>query len=371
MDKNARNFLYSNIAEHYTFNSKLRKWTPRVYKSKTYSRMYMVSPTDTERYCLRMLLLRLKGKTSFDELKTYNNVVYNTFQEACRQRHLLDDDLEWDKCLTNNAFVEMPYQLRQLFIQICLHSQPSDPLKLYQKHKNKMMEDYLANNMEYIAEQKLLYSLQILLKNNESNLQKFNLPKVTMEFPEFTTNLIDSRIKEKAVIQLNSLNEEQSYNYEQIKSAIDGHNETKLFLLDGPGGSGKTFLYNTILYNQYADHKKPIAVASTGLAATLIINAATYHSTFKIYPPISETSISQIKSGTVIANALKESSIIIWDEVTLAKSHCLNALDKLLKELMNTKQVFGGKVILIGNKHQIIKNYLRKVVLMTIKSFDL
>jgi len=42
-----------------------------------------------------------------------------------------------------------------------------------------------------------------------------------------------------------------------------------MFFVDGPGGSGKTFLYNTILAYYRSQKKFAIAVASSGLQPTL------------------------------------------------------------------------------------------------------
>ena len=79
-------------------------------------------------------------------------------------------------------------------------------------------------------------------------------------------------------------------------------------------------------------------------------NATTYHSAFKLYPPIEDNSVNLIKAGTKQAKKLIEANIIIWEEVTLAKCYSLDALDLVLRDLMNNNIPFGGKVILLG-KH--------------------
>jgi hypothetical protein len=42
-----------------------------------------------------MLLMIVKGAQSYESLRTYNNVLYPTFKEACKTHGLLEDDQEW------------------------------------------------------------------------------------------------------------------------------------------------------------------------------------------------------------------------------------------------------------------------------------
>jgi len=107
-------------------------------------------------------------------------------------------------------------------------------------------------------------------------------------------------------------------------------------------------------------------VASTGLASTLLINGATYHSIFKLYPPISETSVCQILPTSDQAQAIIESSLIIWDEISLATSHSLIAVDNLLQELQFSKVPFGGKCIILGKLSKFY-NYISLLINTIIK----
>jgi type II secretory pathway predicted ATPase ExeA len=55
-----------------------------------------------------------------------------------------------------------------------------------------------------------------------------------------------------------------------------------LFFLDGPGGTGKTFVQNTCLAELRSRNLIALAVATTGIAATLLSGGTTAHSRFKI-----------------------------------------------------------------------------------------
>jgi len=56
--------------------------------------MYFVPPTAGEHFYLRTLLTVTHGPKSFLDLRTYEGVVYNSFQDACNARGLLADDGE-------------------------------------------------------------------------------------------------------------------------------------------------------------------------------------------------------------------------------------------------------------------------------------
>lgn len=57
-------------------------------------RMYSASPSDRERFFMRLLLLQLRGATSFVDLRTVNGVVCAACQEAAKALGLLNDDEE-------------------------------------------------------------------------------------------------------------------------------------------------------------------------------------------------------------------------------------------------------------------------------------
>lgn len=77
------------------------------------------------------------------------------------------------------------------------------------------------------------------------------------------------------------LNQDQLKVYETIIHHIE-QNIGGVFFLDAPGGTGKTFLLNLILAEIRSRKQIAIAVASSGIAATLLEGGRTAHSTFKL-----------------------------------------------------------------------------------------
>jgi len=115
----ARNLFYHEIPEKFVFSK--GKWNNRKKHFSTIGRMVKVSPAETERYHLRLLLLNVKGATSYDDIRTVKSLDLNietryaTFAEACLARGLIRDDEEWKKALEEANSFEMPWKMRELF----------------------------------------------------------------------------------------------------------------------------------------------------------------------------------------------------------------------------------------------------------------
>ena len=73
VDHQAHDILYSSIPIYYVWNSGQKKWKRRQRGGdNVISRMYHVSPRDTERFHLRLLLLHVPEATSYEFLRTFN-----------------------------------------------------------------------------------------------------------------------------------------------------------------------------------------------------------------------------------------------------------------------------------------------------------
>jgi hypothetical protein len=91
--------LYQDMPLKFTWNKTKRIWSPMKDKCFCLGRMYYAHPSSGECFFLCLLLTAVKGATSFEHLHTMDDVVYNTFKEACFARGLLEDDREWIQCL--------------------------------------------------------------------------------------------------------------------------------------------------------------------------------------------------------------------------------------------------------------------------------
>ncbi|UYV65078.1 hypothetical protein LAZ67_3003053 [Cordylochernes scorpioides] len=122
-----------------------------------------------------------------------------------------------------------------------------------------------------------------------------------------------------------------------------------------PGGTDKTFLMSVVFATVRARSDIAVAVASSGIAATLIEGCPTAYLELKL--PLNlqniEAPTCNISKTYVMAKVLSASKIIIWAECTMAHKCALEALDRTLKVLCNDSRCFGGVMILLsGNFRQ-------------------
>ena len=89
-------------------------------------------------------------------------------------------------------------------------------------------------------------------------------------------------------------------------------------------------------------------VAFSGIASTLLIDGTTAHSTFQIPIPLDNESTCNIKRGTIQAQDLCSTSVFIWDEASMIPADAINAVDRLMKDLLKSEQPFGGKFFILG-----------------------
>jgi len=119
-DEEARQYLYVEIPRYYTFKKEkingrnVSHWVKRKSYYNCIGRMYSVSPTQTELFHLRLLLLTLKGVTSFNDLRTVNGEVCQSFSVACLALGVIEDDDEWRRAVNEAVRWMMPRQLRRL-----------------------------------------------------------------------------------------------------------------------------------------------------------------------------------------------------------------------------------------------------------------
>ncbi|GBM09164.1 hypothetical protein AVEN_226684-1 [Araneus ventricosus] len=125
------NYLYTDIPHYYTFNKSAMKWQKRQRGGEqVIGRMPEVNIQDSERYYLRLLLLRKLGVVSFDDLKTVDGIVCNNFQQACKMQGLLEVDQHWYDTLNEAIQTRAPFQLRILFATICDFGEVNDEFYL-------------------------------------------------------------------------------------------------------------------------------------------------------------------------------------------------------------------------------------------------
>jgi ABC-type branched-subunit amino acid transport system ATPase component len=94
------------------------------------------------------------------------------------------------------------------------------------------------------------------------------------------------------------LNTDQRYIYDLIMNAIV-ENRQELIFAYGHGGTGKTFLWKTIISSLRSEGKIVLAVASTGITSLLLLAGRTAHSRFKLPLELTEETLCIIKKNSL------------------------------------------------------------------------
>ncbi|KAG5602882.1 hypothetical protein H5410_034252 [Solanum commersonii] len=125
-------------------------------------------------------------------------------------------------------------------------------------------------------------------------------------------------------------------------------NKFGAFFIDGPGGTGKSFLYRVLLATVRHKGFIALATASSGVAASLLPGGRTAHSRFKIPIDVNENFTCNISKQSSLASLIRDARLIVWDEISMAKKKMVEAFDLLLRDLMETNTLFGGKIVVFS-----------------------
>ncbi|KAK9669021.1 hypothetical protein RND81_13G103600 [Saponaria officinalis] len=234
----------------------------RRQKRMTIGRIYFAPPNSGELYYLRLLLNIVKGATSYADIRTVNGVIYPTYKAACAALGLLDRDDEWNIALNEAATWSTAHQHRDLFVTLLLFCEVSDPGKLWETHWEKLSDDILPRrSLKQFADIPMPDTLLMKMSNSRLIMEELDHDKKLM------------------CLQANKISE--------------GH--------------------------------IVLAVASSGIAALLLLAGRTAHS-----------------------------SLVIWDEAPMVHKHAFEAVDRAFRDIIHLEdptakdKVFGGKTIVLG-----------------------
>lgn len=367
----ARSLTYCDFLKEWTWDTSSRTWRKRTPAPKI-GRMYYVHPAAGELYYLRMLLMIVKGAQSYADMRTFNGVVYATYREACEARGILEGDNEWHLLFDEAIQIASSYQLRQLFVIVVLFCSVSNVRGLFDKYWLHMTDDIhlrlkksLDNPHCIIPHEHLLtlliHELTNVFGNSGGNIKDYNLPHPTFS-PQIPSGnrLIEEETSDDPLLMsmhanslMSQLNTDQKKIFDRIIGCIDAK-KPGFFFVCGHGGTGKTFLWNVVISKIRSENKIVLAVASSGVASLLLPKGRTAHSRFKIPVEINEGSLCDVKRGTMLAELLEMSSLIIWDEAPMTHRRCFEALDRTLRDILsetcpsNAIVPFGGKPVVLG-----------------------
>ena len=367
----ARTLTYPEFPSKWVWDQRDRRWSKRKQRHDKIGRLHYVHPLAGERYYLRMLLLIVKGATSYEHLRFHNRVYYHTFKEACKSRGLLSDDHEWYDAFDEAAAWATSPQLRSLFVTMILFCEVGDENTLFEKVWRHLADDIIYQYRDMIgdpsyqlpdsmARDYLLDELSALFSQSGKNITDFNLPpKTHAAYPILHNRFVEEELSHPLdpLIDMNnptvSLNEDQKNAFHKIVQRVE-QNEPGFFFVAGYGGTGKTYLWNRIVGYLRGKNKIVLTVASSGVAALLLPGGRTAHSRFKIPCEVEDDMICDVSRGTMLSELIELTSLVIWDEALMANRKCFEALDRTFCDIEKVKNPeianipFGGKVVVLG-----------------------
>ena len=376
-DDFAKSLLYPDVPSYYvwaknTFRRRKQGQPvanhPGVKRDTVLGRVYTIHPNNTECYHVRLLLHHVVGPTSFTSLRTVNGFVHPTYQAACLALGLLENDRHWDQTLEEAAVSDSPRRMRDLFAVMLVFCQISDALSLWTKHRDSLSEDIMRQTLsdqpgceeaavkEFVLNECLLKLDDLVGSIGGQGVSGYGLPSPTRTVSvrvnrdysrevNYDLNTLMSTVLRDEL----KLTSEQRAIYLEICTQVESGSGGVLFL-DAPGGTGKTFLLNLLLTKVRSGKKIALAVASSGIAATLLEGGKTAHSAFKL--PLStrqsENVVCNISKQSGMGQLLRDVKLIVWDEATMAHKCNLEALNRSLQDIRNNTDLMGGVTVLLA-----------------------
>ncbi|KAM3367371.1 hypothetical protein ACQJBY_016147 [Aegilops geniculata] len=391
-----KELTYAEFPTKFVWKRETKCWQKRK-RDYAIGRIYYAHPASGERHYLRMLLNTKKGCTSFEDIRTIDGVTHPTYKSACQALGFLDDGTEWIDCINEASSRASGAQLRQLFTTILSHCEVTNPKILWDSTWEALCEDMQYKRgiilniptLQLTNAQKQAYGLieiEKLMRQVGKSLKEYTeieLPNAA-ELDELGNRLINEevnydmeKLKDEHKTILNNLNQDQKKAFDKIMESVNKGLGKQIFV-EGYSGTGKTYLWKALTTKLRSEGKIVLAVASCGIAALLLQGGRTAHSRFRIPLNITEESTCEIKQGSHLAELLKKTSLILWDEAPMANKHCFEALDKSLRDILrftnenSSEKPFGGMTIILGGDFRqilpvITKGRREQIVNATIK----
>ncbi|CAH1433999.1 unnamed protein product [Lactuca virosa] len=352
IDSEARKLTYVEFPTKFVWILNGRFWKRRKV-GKAIGRIHSVSPKLGEAYFLRILLNKVKGPTSFDEILTVNGQRHSSFRDACYALGLLDDDKEYIDAIKEASHYGSGFYLRFLFATLLMCNSMSKPEVVWENTWEYLADGILYNQRQRFKSAELslgvdelknltLFEIEQILLRNNSTLKNFkNMSYPDVESVSSSNNrLITEELDYDIPVLKNdydrmflALTNEQGNIFLNIMSAIQ-ENKGDVFFVYGYGGTGKKFLWNTISAAIRSDGNIVLNVASSGIASLLLPGGRTAHSRFIIPFELTEDSFCKINPDGELASLIRKTSLIIWDEAPMVHKHAFEALDRTSKDLL-------------------------------------
>ncbi|XP_070003124.1 uncharacterized protein [Nicotiana sylvestris] len=256
----------------------------------------------------------------------------------------------------------------------CNPANPKEIWKQFEEQCQKITKCYLMLKKKDIQYQ-VLNQINDILHSMGHNVNEYELiPEIVQlsilekEAKEiFFERTI--RVGEEDILLHKKLNTKQLKAYNVIIDQVFSK-KPGAFFIDDPGGTGKTFLYHALLATIHSKGYIALAIATSSIAASILPGGRTAHSRLKIHIDIDENFSCNISKQSSTASLIRDAKLIVWDEVSMAKKRMLDIFDLLLKDLMDTNILFGGKLLFLevtlDKLFQLFETGIKKILLVKV-----
>ena len=264
-------------------------------------------------------------------MRTVNGTIHDTYLSACQALNLLDNHQHWDNCINDACETSTSSQIRALFgiiLTTCSHSATTES---WEKYKSKMAEGVI-NRKRLETSDMTFYNYTLVIIEDlclcmaNKPLQDLGMPSPNRTAAVSTCLELDreqsyntSGLLSYVQNNISKLTSEQKDIYAKIIHCVDNY-VGKIFFLDAPGGTGKTFVIKLILASIRSKNDIALVIASSGIAAMLLPGGRTAHPTLKL--PLNlhstETPTCNISKSSGMGKVLQQCKLNIWDECKMA-----------------------------------------------------
>ncbi|PNX61182.1 ATP-dependent DNA helicase PIF1, partial [Trifolium pratense] len=155
-----RHLTYAQFPTLFTYDSDGRFWKPRK-SGGSVGRLTYIPHGSRELFYLRLLLTAQVGCTSFEDLRTVNGHVHDSFREACADLRLLEDDQDFINAIVEVANIGSGYSIRKMFSCFLMSNSMSDPFNVWEQ-----LWEILADGILYQKRRELNLPGELLSLNS-------------------------------------------------------------------------------------------------------------------------------------------------------------------------------------------------------------
>nr|XP_043616040.1 uncharacterized protein LOC122587953 [Erigeron canadensis] len=315
-----------------------RKWTKR-NQQPALGRLIHASPKSGQLYYLRILLNKVKGPTSYDDIKRVNGTLHETFKDACYALGLLDDDREYIASIKETYEWATASYCRSLFVMLVTSDTLCNP-----DHVFKESYKYLSDDVVHVRQREMgvtglklnpkaifnltLSYIETLLLSSGMSLK--DIPNMPMPDDRYIAESCNMLIQDEL-------------NYDPPAIEVE-HRDLYANLIEEQQNK-------TLAAAIRSKGEIVINVASSGIAALLLSGGRTAHSRFAIPINLNEDSFCYIKPDSDLSELLNKAKLIIWDKAPMMHRHCFEAFDRTLRDIIRSPykyRPYGGKTVVFG-----------------------